>query len=776
MSEVTELSLGFFDESSPSNSYSDDRPPWEESSDTQEVAEEKELEIHRKAKNFKKLKLISGNTIGMPVDKYIEQNFGEEGKIRYKLAKFLLEKLNFIASDDVLLSLSCPSKARAIIATAGAGKTTSLHLDLIISKMMDGILHNYHLEPVKIEDTDVTVPCILYLNYNKHNVKPIYDKHQYLCAQANKYIQEKINDDIESSTVHAFCHKWLSAFSFSTELPELKIATDDQKEKVWTAVIEPRWKRFYNEESCRISWQVLEELYTFKVESMLDWDAFFETAKFVDAGLLPEFVKSCITKYDSMKKQMKVLDFTDYLLLMIEVLKSNEELRNMVQDRYKIIVADENQDFTALMNELLLQLYNPKKNRLIVVGDPDQTIYAFKGVSPDNIVNLVGALEDVTVLGLDTNYRCPDKIVDAAKEILKLNILRFEKPIKTVKTGGEILFHPLETDVEQVDQVLSLLKKIGPEDYGKTVICYRNNSSAVIMGEELYYANIPFSVLDDRRPFNNMVFRHIQNALLALQQKDNLTLNKGLYRFMPVNKELWNNILEQNAKERRQYLDDLVLKQPLPSGTVESFNILKDIGARINSMPCSDYIGVLFDLYCKYYFNFIAKTATPTVGEQGNLELFLARAKKFWSRPYLFDYMLQELSERNRDRPNAVTLSTFHGLKGLEFDYVIAIDFEDEVFPNYFSIEQRYSQNTAMEEKESENRLAYVLVTRAIKELHMFYQKEDPSYYVSVIQNMLSEKKDEPVKTMSLGGITLPSDARSAKLNFIQKLTKDRRA
>lgn len=745
--------------------------------DSKVQTEEPQLEIYSKAANFKKLHLVSGNTVSGSVDDFIKSNYGDEGIIRLKLARYVLKVLNFVPSDDVLLMLSCTKKARAVIATAGAGKTTSLQLDLIISKMLDQVLHSYHLDPVPIEDTGVVVPPILYLNYNKHNVQPILEKHKSTCAAINNSIVEKIDDSIDSSTVHSFCHKWLQAFSRSVDLPELKIISEDKKTKLWTAVMEPRWKKFYDTEKCGIEWGVLDELYTFKVESMLEWDSFFETAKFVDTGLLPEFVKSCIKKYDSMKRSMKLMDFTDYLLMTIEVLKSNADLRAQVQDRYKIIVADENQDFTALMNELLLQLYNHSKNRLIVVGDPDQTIYAFKGVSPDNVVNLIDRLEDVEVIGLDTNYRCPDKIVDAAKAILDLNILRFDKPINTVRTGGAIIKHPVTSSAQQVKEVLDILSRIGDNGRSRSVITYRNNRSSLILGEELYYANIPFSVLDDRRPFNNSVFRHLQGSLVALQEKDNYDLNYSLYRFLPVSRELWCKLLEANAQKRRHHLHDLLIPKDMPSGFVQAFSALVDISNRVDTEPCSDFIGVLIALYRKYYFDFIARNPNPVVGDTDFYMLLLDRATKFWSRPYTFAYMQQELRERNVDREDAVTLSTFHGLKGLEFDYVIAVDFNDSIFPNYFGIEQKYPENTALEEKESENRLCYVLVTRAIKELHLMYLHNDASSYVDIIGSKRdSSSSSEEVAAVSLGGITIPGDTSAAKLSFIQRLTKDRRS
>lgn len=776
------MDLGFGE---PENSGASD-VPWETGKQTsgatniapdKPVSLKEDLEIYRKAERFKALRLLSGNSIPDPnVEKYISEHYGKQGMQRYKLAKFIMVSLGYKASPDVLLMLSCTNKARIIIATAGAGKTTSLQFDLLISKLLDKVTGANMLAPEMIEGTTVSVPKILYLNYNKHNVQPIQDRHTALCSAVNKLFTESdaIDDSIESSTVHAFCHKWLKAFSAEIELPDLSIISEDDKSRVWTAIIKPRWTKFYGDaEECGVEYPTLDELYNFKTESMLDWDDFFETAKFVDSGLKADFVKACIKKYDTMKRQMKLMDFTDYLILMIQVLKDHPEYKRKLQERYRIIVADENQDFTRLMNELLIQLYSPEVNQLIVVGDPDQTIYAFKGVSPDNVVSLSESLEDVQLLGLDTNYRCPDKIVDAAKAILNLNVLRFEKPINTVRTGGLICTHPLSQGDSQEIAVLSLLKRLSRNDYAKTVITYRNNISALTIAEELYYAGIPFKILDDRRPFNNPVFRQITRALRALKEKDNFDLNKELYRFLPVTKEQWTKILEFNRDYRRNHLHDLQVPNDLPRGSMDALRTLIQISVQIDTAPVCDFITALVKLYRTYYFDFIIKQSNSIVQDNENFCLYLDRALKFYNRQMTLDYMMMELRERNVDSEAGITLSTFHGLKGLEFDYVIAIDFCESLFPNYFGIEQRYSKNTAMEEKESENRLCYVLVTRAIKEFHMFYTATDPSAYVGILTQSDQHNDQGPKEELTLGSV-IGSSTEDSRMSFVQRLLGNR--
>lgn len=767
----------------------EERPPFDPGdSDSPEamapVAEGEEcpeLEIYEKARRFEKLHLLSGSSFSdSQLTSYVQEHYGVRGLQRLKMARFVMSKLKYIPSPDVLLMLSCTSRARIIVATAGAGKTTSLQFDLLISKMLDKALGENNLLPEPIEGTSVLIPRVLYLNYNRHNVQPIVERHAMLCKSVNMLLDanSEIDDTIDSTTVHAFCHRWLSAFATDVAMPELNIITDDQKEKIWSAVIEPRWKKFYGEQSAEtpmVDYTVLDELYTFKVESMQSWETFFDSAKFVDSGLRSDFAKSCIDKYDAMKKMMRVIDFTDYLILLTNVLKEHEDLRVKLQKRYRVIVADENQDFTRLMNELLLQLYNPEYNQLIVVGDPDQTIYAFKGVSPDNVVTLAETLQDVSVLGLDTNYRCPDKIVDAAKRILDLNVLRFDKPIGTVRVGGEIKSYPCDSGHSQEEHVLALVNRIGAAGWGNTVITYRNNISSVIIAEELYYAGVPFTILDSRRPFSNPVFRQITHALMALQEKDNYELNMDLFRMLPLTREQWSKILDYNRQRRCQHLHDLVVPNNVPNGTMEALRTLIQISEQIDTQPTCDYILALTRLYRRYHMDFMVQHGGPITQDVDNYLLYYDRMLKFYQRHMTFSYMMAEKEERNRDNPAGITLSTFHGLKGLEFDHVIAIDFNETIFPNYMNIEQRYTANTAKEEKESENRLCYVLVTRAIKSLHLFYNKADPSVYVGLLDpadKSAPEAKDAQ-EELTLGTVSGFS-ADNAKMAFIKNIVGGR--
>lgn len=743
--------------------------------------QEEILPIYKKAENFNHLNLVSGATIDEPVESYIRNHYGTEGIRRYKTALTIFKQLKLRPADDMMLAISSTKKTKIIIATAGAGKTTLLQASITIYKVIDKLLKRDELAPIEVANTGVFMSRILYLNYNKHNVNPCSVRHKQMCATVNQALyrgnrnsvsSKFISDDIESSTVHAFCHRWLTVYCDRFGLAELTVMPQEKKEVIWNAIIAPRWKKFYaleieqNPDMAKAmpTYEVLDNLYTIKVESMRDWDEFEVSAEFVDTGLNFEFVKSCIKKYDGMKKQLKLIDFTDYLLMMIELLKNHEDARNKILSYYKLVIADEAQDFTALMNELLILLTTGDTER-IIVGDPDQTIYDFKGVSPDNIAQLSKRLPDVDILGLNTNYRCPDKIIEAAKRLLDLNILRYKKPIEGVRTGGRIISKPCSDKESQIKFVMRVIESIPNNDLSSCVIAYRNNDCGIDIAEALYYNAIPTKIVEGRRPFQNPVFRGIYNVAFALYKQDDYEFNKELFRVLPMSREQWINVLEYNRDRRILNIQDLKFPVGTPRGTDKCYAILRLISQKMASLPISEYMGSVFEMYTTYFFKYMCQNLNEE--QYARYQKMFSSAVNFFRRNIMFSTVVDELQTRNVNAENGVVCSTFHGLKGLEFKTVIAIDFMEDVFPRYSEIDLKYIQSVAMERKEAENRLCYVLVTRAMETLYLVYSGDNPSRYVDIILNGYNDcdtVDDAPLDLSS------PSTSTKSASSFIRRM------
>lgn len=727
--------------------------------------------LQQRIDKFKQKIILSGNNFSQSeLLSYIKKHYGKEGMQRYNIAKFVMEKHKLNASNDMLLALSCNKKSKIILATAGAGKTTMLQLDIEISKIIDIASGVNNLQSEIIPEVNIRLPRILYFNYNKHNTKPISNKHTTMVHHINQYITPKIDDDIESVTVHAFCKRWLTVYKDLLGIDKIEILKEEDKAKVWESIIIPRWKKYYGDGE-PVQSTLLNDLYLFKESAMLNWDAFFETSKFIDAELKPEFTKACIEKYIAIKKAMRLMDFVDFIKEMIFLLKNNEEVRNAICNRYRLIIADEAQDFTALMNDLLLAMQNPN-TKIIAVGDTDQTIYSFQGASPDTILSLSELLEDCDVLGLDTNYRCPKNIIEAAKSILSHNVLRFNKNIVGVKENGKINLKSYSDDFEKITLLKKLLSNMSEQELNNTVISYRNNDSSIVVAEELFYADIPFTIAEGQRPFTNDIFKKLLNILQALYLKDDAVYLKFLWQVLPISKTLWLKILEDNARKRIGHIEDLKFDDyNLPTSFLDVFHSLIGISCKMESTPLCCYIDTIVRYFHLYYFDFVYSDRSNFTQKTGKEELFLERAVKFFNRDILFKNALMDIARARTNVSAGVMLSTIHALKGLEFNNVIAIDMNETIFPNYTKIEQLYPANTALEEKESENRLCYVLLTRAKETLTILYQNTDPSVFLQMIKGTIDTNKQEvasketPVLTLNGVGNSLQS-----KMAFINRM------
>lgn len=745
-----------------------DKNTFEVSSETSFLFDD---DLQKRINQFKQKTVLSGNEFTQEeLIAFIKKHYGKEGMQRYKVAQLVMEKHKLNSSKDMLLALACNKKSKIILATAGAGKTTMLQLDLEVSKIIDLVSGTNRLKSDVIQEVNIKLPRILYFNYNKHNTKPIIDKHTAMVHHINQYITPKIDDDIESITVHAFCKRWLTVYKDLLKLEKIEVLKEEDKSKVWDSIIVPRWKKYYGDGE-PIKATLLNDLYLYKESAMLEWDSFFETSKFIDSELKPEFAKACIEKYIAIKKAMRLMDFVDFIKEMIFLLNNNEEVRNTICNRYSLIIADEAQDFTALMNALLLAMQNPN-TKIIAVGDTDQTIYSFQGASPDTILSLSELLEDCEVLGLDTNYRCPKNIIKAAKSILDHNVLRFDKNIVGIKENGKINLKSYSDDIEKISILKRILSNMSEQELNNTVIGYRNNDSSIIVAEELFYADIPFRVTEGQRPFMNDIFRKLLNILQALDLKEDTTYLKFLWQVLPISKTLWLQILDDNAKKRISHIEDLQFDAyQLPASFYSVFQSLLGVASKMESAPLCYYIDTIVKYFHLYYFDFVYSDKSNFAQKTGKEEFYLERAVKFFNRDILFKNALMDVSRARTSISTGVTLSTIHALKGLEFNNVIAIDMNESIFPNYTKIEQMYPIHTALEEKESENRLCYVLLTRAKETLTILYQQSDPSVFLQMMRDTISTNtkdatsNETPVLTLNGAGNSLQS-----KMAFINRM------
>jgi DNA helicase-2/ATP-dependent DNA helicase PcrA len=365
------------------------------------------------------------------------------------------------------------------------------------------------------------------------------------------------------------------------------------------------------------------------------------------SSLTPDKALALIARYEKLKDERRELDFEDVLVATLGLLESESWVRERVHEQFRFFVVDEYQDVSPVQRALL-DAWRGTRSDLCVVGDPNQTIYTFAGASSDHLLRFETEFPSATTVTLDQNYRSSPEIVHVANAIVP------DSPFEVVSAAPSgnppVLVHAA-TDAEEAKAVAHRIRAqiesgVRPEDIA---ILYRINSQSIVIESALSEARVPFRVRGSRF-FEEQTVRE---AMLILR-----------------------GTAASNPTQPARDAVDMILREHFgwaskpPTNPTErhSWNLLSAISDIANGLPA---------------------TATVT-----DISDELRRRTELDIEPAL----------------NAVTLSTVHAAKGLEWDSVFVVGLSEGLFPLSFAV-----NDAAIAE---ERRLFYVAVTRAKLLLH----------------------------------------------------------
>ncbi len=446
-------------------------------------------------------------------------------------------------------------------------------------------------------------------------------------------------------------------------------------------------------------------------------------------------------RYQKKLEESYALDFDDLLFKTVLLLKDNQNIREYYQQFFQYILVDEYQDTNKTQYELISILAKKHKN-LCVVGDPDQSIYSWRGADIKNILNFERDFKDAKVITLEENYRSTQIILDASNKLIRRNENRKEKNLYTSKQGGEpITVRELVSEGEEARFVANQIQMMVDDDganLNDIAVFYRTNAQSRNFEDTFRRYQIPYRLIGavkfyDRKeikdilayakllvnPSDSVSLLRVINtprrsigettieALLAYAQKNNVTL--------------WTALKQQNFIEG--------IKPTALRGIKEFVNLIEGLTLEKEMLAPSETIAKLLDL-SGYKKSIEDKKETDQEAEQRieNLNELVNAVKEYEERcfkenttPTLSGY-LQEVSlitsedESEKQTDGAVTLMTVHLAKGLEFPTVFVTGLEEGLFP----IPPKKNENPE-EALEEERRLCYVAMTRAKKNLFMTY-------------------------------------------------------
>ena len=459
--------------------------------------------------------------------------------------------------------------------------------------------------------------------------------------------------------------------------------------------------------------------------------------------------KTCLeiyTRYEEEKYKNFALDFDDLLLLTNRILEDYPDIRTKWQNRIDHILIDEFQDTNDVEYKMVKFLKKPEAS-LYVVGDPDQTIYTWRGANQNIILDLNKRYYDMITIVLDRNYRSTQAILNAANKLIAHNKLRVTKNLYTEQNmGDKVIVHSSPSSRLEADYVareISKLKQFGGYEYKDIALLYRSNYITMDFEAALTRYQIPYKIYGGTKFYQR---REIKDVLayfhLIVNTKDDISFS----RIMNVPKrgigDTSEELIKEEAKAANKSLYEY-LRDVDPKDSDIKNSILNSLKTMITNVEIARndiekneevFSKILEDMIWSIgYQDYLLKEDDGDERVENVKALFEDIRHFLKTNPEsTFDEYLQNIALLSAQDEvvdgDYVTLMTVHTAKGLEYPVVFVIRFNQGVFPN-----QRAMLEAGYLGIEEERRLAYVAMTRAKQKLYLTLSND----YSYVIQSNL---------------------------------------
>lgn len=434
--------------------------------------------------------------------------------------------------------------------------------------------------------------------------------------------------------------------------------------------------------------------------------------------------------YERELRKNNALDFDDLLLVAVKLLQSNAAVLDKYSKRFRYVMIDEYQD-TNHAQYLLAYLLSSHWKNIAVVGDADQSIYAWRGADIQNILDFEKDYPNCTSIKLEQNYRSTKIILDAANAVIDHNEGRPEKNLWTDKVEGAKIQHfTAQSEHEEAAFIGDTIVKkhdIHGVPYGDMAILYRTNAQSRVLEEALIKRALPYTMVGGTKFYDR---KEIKDVLAYLRVLYNPFDDLSLLRIINVPKRSigattvskLQDYARENGTSLFMTLTQLHLVDTIKGKTkekLEEFGILIfTLVAEMDDKSVLDILEAILDR-TGYLAQLEESTDPQDQARAENIGELLSVAKDFQDtnptgtvEDFLEQVALVNDVDSFEQEESKVTLMTLHAAKGLEFPIVFLGGLEEGLFPH-----SRTLMNP--EEIEEERRLAYVGITRAEKELYI---------------------------------------------------------
>jgi DNA helicase-2/ATP-dependent DNA helicase PcrA len=476
-------------------------------------------------------------------------------------------------------------------------------------------------------------------------------------------------------------------------------------------------------------------------------------------------------------KECNALDFDDLLLKTVDLFEQSERVRTKYSTQFRFVMVDEYQDTNRPQYLLIRRLAETHRN-LCVVGDPDQSIYKWRGADLRNILDFEEDFGDATIIKLERNYRSTQIILDAASAVISQNRNRKDKHLWTDRKGGDrITYFRGGDELEEADFITRTARTALADDVDAMVaVLYRTNAQSRTIEDALMREGVAYKVIGGVRFYER---KEIKDALaymrLVINPHDDVSLRRVIN--VPA-RGIGKGVMEavENLGPPTDHHDLPLLaaglapaiaanslwarivrgleERAFPNRASQSLAVFRDLIVQLTEVartePVSFAIGKMLD-QSGYLQDLREDRSEDSESRIENLAELVSAAREYESReaePALGGFvdrlsLLSDADEEAGSRDARVWMMTLHSAKGLEFPVVVLAGLEEGLFPHSRSSED-------VEELEEERRLCYVGMTRARSKLVLTgaarrrifgeYQNSEPSRFIDEVPSQLVER------------------------------------
>lgn len=445
-----------------------------------------------------------------------------------------------------------------------------------------------------------------------------------------------------------------------------------------------------------------------------------------------EIVARVYPPYQAFLVKNNAMDFDDLLMQMVIAMQTSDTLRHKYQQRYEAILVDEFQDTNTAQYQLV-KLFGAPQNNVFVVGDEDQSIYAFRGADYRNVERFREDYAGANVILLEQNYRSTQVVLDAARAIIDHNKHRTPKALFTEREGG-IPIHLEEafddnTEARYVVEQIQRLHRQGYR-YADCAVMYRTNPQSRAFEAALRNATVPYQLVGGKGFYERREVRDMLAYLRVVNSYDRMSFlrvvnvpKRGIGDKSVDQLMAWvdsNSLTLGEAMARVRHGDSAMLA----TRVLNPLRMLTEQVERWQAIADSGHLLHLFDTIradIGYTLHLTQTSETPQelIEREDNLKelrglLHQAEESQMTLSDFLAEQALMTDIDTQRDDQDTVTLLTLHAAKGLEYPIVFIVGLEDGLLPHMRSLEEP-------DGIQEERRLLYVGITRAQDRLFLTY-------------------------------------------------------